>query len=351
MKQLIRYISLIGIALIMHGCGGDGGGGSNSSDSINNSGNDTATLESYDYVAIDQKTAKPLASMVYSKITQASNTTTNTASFARTSDQQARHHPSTLNPVKLSGWAASNWQNIAASSSSLNIEPRSATPRTAKTEVEDCDVAGKVAVTVDTRNDEHISSGDKLSVDFDNCDDGDGAVYDGNISFVFNSYTSKDNYSMTMFMNATTRDNKTGQLAVIKGELTVTVNNSSSLSRTTVSSSRLYMEDEEGRHLIENMTDKLAVSSTHYQSEYSAALASDKIKGKVIANTNPAFIGQRGKSHPDTGMITITGANRSYVQLNADTGNNATLYLTVYDGKAATSEEISWKEIESPKSR
>ena len=348
MKQQFRYISLVGIALIMHGCGG--GGGSNNG----SSGNDTAKLESYDYVAIDQTTAKPLASTVYSKITQASDTSTGTSSLApRSNDRQDRPHPTTLNPVKLSGWAASNWKNIVASSPSLHIESRSATTRAAKSETVECDVAGKATVTVDMRSNDHISSGDKLSVDFDNCDDGDGAVYNGNISFVFNSYASEDEFSMTMFMDATTLDNSTaaGELTVIKGEVTVTFDNSNGLSRTTVSSARLYMEDNDGRHLIENMTDKLVTNSTHYRSEYSAALASDKINGKVIANTNPPFIGQRGKSHPDTGTIMITGANRSYIQLNADTGNNATLYLTVYDGKSATSEEISWKELETPESR
>ena len=352
MKHLIKYITLIGITLIMLGCEKDVG----SSNSGGGNEDTTANQKSYDYIAIDQETAKPLASEVYTKIKEASNTATSNASFAtRSSTQRVGRSPTTWEPIKVAEWAASSWQDIVASSTHPQIESRSATtPRATESEVENCYVTGTVTITETKSTEGHISPGDKLSINYDNCDNGNGAVLDGSISLVFNRYApSGDDYSISMYIDATIRNNrkgssKKGESAIIQADMTLAVTNSDDTSTTTISSKRYYMKSGEFMYLLENMTNRLITGSEDYRYSYNATLtlASDEVKGKVVTTTDPEFKGKIGKSYPDTGAITVTGANGSYVKLDADTGTNSTLYLAVYDGKSVTSEEIRWRELE-----
>ena len=349
MKQLIKYISIIGIALIMLGCEKDGGGGG--------SEDAAASLESYDYVAIDQETAKPLASAVYTKIKNASDTATSSASLAtRSNTQRVRRAPAAWDPMKVAEWAVSNWKNITASSNHLRIESRSTiTPRATESEVEDCYITGTTTITEKSRTEGQISPGDGVSITYDNCDDGDGAVIDGSIRIVFNRFApSGDDYSITIYIDLTARNNikgssREGEVGIIQADMTLAVVNSNDTSTMTVSSDRYYVKVGEFMYLLENMTDRLVTDPEEYRYSYNATLTlqSEKIKGKVVTTTDPEFKGKIGQKYPDTGAITVTGANGSYVKLDADTGDNSTLLLTVDDGKSVTSEEVRWRELET----
>ena len=333
MKQLTKYLLILFIALIIHGCG-DGG-----------AGNDDTPLKTQDYIAIDQKIAKPLASEAYQAINQTNDQADRLSGSVKSANTSHPEHPDLSNPLKLSRWAVSQWGAQVSQSGTARMSVRSATPRATESEVLDCDVAGTAKLTIKASDAEELSPGDQLIIEYDQCDYGDGSTINGSISFTFNEFQSEDNFNVTMLLDANVLTNN--EVGVIKGDVTVIANKENGVTTTTVTSDRFYIRKDDEGSLVENLKTTLIENGTHYELDYDAEFTTDSIDGKVTIDTDPNFQGDTRKPYPDTGVMIITGANSTYLQLNADTGNNATLYLTVYDGSTTTSEEITWNELET----
>ena len=75
---------------------------------------------------------------------------------------------------------------------------------------------------------------------------------------------------------------------------------------------------------------------------------STKFDGSVQISTGIPILYEVGDFYPTSGELTADGANGSYLTLNADTGDNDTVYYYVSDGANYTeSDEIDWITLDS----
>ena len=100
------------------------------------------------------------------------------------------------------------------------------------------------------------------------------------------------------------------------------------------------------------LTSDYVLSGNQYTHSYNAQLSGSAIGGSIKIVTDPALTGtiddESENTYPTAGKIIVTGSNSSVV-LDADTGNPATVLLTIDDNGAVSSEEINWSELEGQK--
>jgi hypothetical protein len=111
-------------------------------------------------------------------------------------------------------------------------------------------------------------------------------------------------------------------------------------------SKHLSITDQNEKFVADNMHVRITESNTGFSDDYDMELTSSE--GKVIIETDPIFIGTSPSSnYPDTGKMTVRGANGSFILLNADTGANNTVQVTVNDGTTSRSNTVDWEELSS----
>ena len=330
MKQITTLSCILFIIFAIHGCGGG------------NSGSDTSPpATSSDDIAINRENAKTLALQAYSIVNQVDEQ--RNISGTTKSANALNHSPHNLtSPAALSQWAIQLANHTHATP---HASLRSATTRKTISDTTECDISGSTKITLTSSNPGEITPGDKLTFRFNNCDDGDGSVLNGTLILVYNEYQSDENYSVTMKFDAAVLTSEENNL--VQGDMTVTLETSGDITTTTVSSPRFYTLNGNEASTLENMRNTQIEGGLLYVIDYDTELTSDKIGGKVEITTEPKFRGNITKPYPNTGVMTVTGANNTSVQLNADTGSNATAFLTINDGSAITSEEIFWRELET----
>lgn len=88
-------------------------------------------------------------------------------------------------------------------------------------------------------------------------------------------------------------------------------------------------------------------SNDNYSYGYNAEIYGSAIQGSISISTDPLFTGNYENDYPSTGTLTINGSNSSII-LNADTGNNETVQMTVNDNGSISSREVTWESLEDP---
>ncbi len=132
----------------------------------------------------------------------------------------------------------------------------------------------------------------------------------------------------------------------INGDLSLKAADTNSSIEIILTSKRLSITDQGETTTLEDMHIAMTESKTSYAFDFDTNLITSE--GEIIIETDPAFKGRSSNgTNPDTGKMTIKGANSSFISIDADTGSNKTVQLTVNDGTSTQSETVRWDELTS----
>jgi len=212
------------------------------------------------------------------------------------------------------------------------------------TETEICDGGGTIVITYGFDDDELIEPGEYLDISFNNCILS-GDSFNGTMRMTVKSWVSEFNFSMgTTFNLSTVVD---GIAASSNGSMDIALMDTGSTTTITLSSSSMTGTVGTETTTMTNLNVVVTESSTGYTTDLSMNVSSNTIGGSVNIDTDPAFGFGPFDDYPNTGTLTVTGSDGTYVSLNADTGDLNTVILTVFDGTATTSDEIPWSQLET----
>ncbi|MCB1756184.1 MAG: hypothetical protein KDJ38_11710 [Gammaproteobacteria bacterium] len=214
-----------------------------------------------------------------------------------------------------------------------------------------CD-SGSVKLTFnDADNNQVLSSGDRASMTYYDCVEDMGA--DGLI---------KTNGSVSMKINVINGDLTDQDISLTCDDLTLTMSDGTrsfdgdmrlvlhddgNVISETVSGSKLRFTHKGETGLLKDFTfsTDLDKHSSQWIQSIQAKIASSEIDGQIALSTITELQGT-GDDYPVFGELKIEGANGSYVSLNADTGDDATVLLTVFDGSVTDSREVAWQTLD-----
>jgi len=198
---------------------------------------------------------------------------------------------------------------------------------------EDCLVDGTFTLSGVVDNEISVTPGDSLSIGFDGCDDGLGAVLNGELELTMGSFSPVDlnflnpipPYIIPVTLGLTDFSVKGGgqvligngdmmlELATENGNVvTVTLQGDSLVSEVT----DIVIANTETTTLsgyLYQVTENL-VSPFNYSIEMSGKQDSTAIGGSVMFETTTAFSGFES-GNPEAGVLLITGANDSQCRL------------------------------------
>jgi hypothetical protein len=186
-----------------------------------------------------------------------------------------------------------------------------------------CLVAGTITFSADLADPSTISEGDKITGDFENCDDGDGAVTDGKLELVILAIEG-DPLADVFLLQA---DVSLTDLAITEGGETITGDGRFELTvdqllypdvlTRLVSDSLTIIAEGDTRTLTKYSTTaeaNFAVSPSPSQVTARGTLASRVLDGKVDFATPVPLEGPFGDA-PDSGTIRITGLNDATIRV------------------------------------
>ena len=159
------------------------------------------------------------------------------------------------------------------------------------------------------------------------------------------SWVSEFNFVMTTSMNLNTVVD--GLAVTSNGSMEVSLIDTGTTTTFTISSSSMTGTVGAETITMTNLTATVTETSTGYTSDLSMTTASNAIGGSVVIDTDPVFEYGLFDTYPSTGTLTVTGADGTYVSLNADTGDINTVMITIFDGTTTTSEVIPWSQLDT----
>lgn len=215
----------------------------------------------------------------------------------------------------------------------------------------DCD-SGSMKLTVNDANDnQQLDAGDSMSIVFYDCvddyEDGGISKSNGSLSMKINAISAnQENLNVTVNYDDLTIT-EGGNTAVIDGSATMDVQNDNDTTIGTVSGKKIVFSnnDEAGMLSDFSFSATLNAVTSEWIESVNATMASTAIDGQIKLKTITDLQGV-GEGNPTFGELKIEGANGSFVSLNADTGNDDTLLLTIFDGSVTTSKLVNWQELE-----
>ncbi len=216
---------------------------------------------------------------------------------------------------------------------------------------EECLVDGWITLSASLRNTETLSIGDRITANFDACDDGDGAIYDGRIRLDVLSFSGDifaDQYLLdtraTLTSLAITED---GSTTTGDGSFDLGIDlRTPLLSRLSLDGTLLNLHSGSEAWVLRNFTifmdedDRGAALLTSYSG--SGSLESPNFSGTVNFATTVALLAT-DDNYPATGALQITGANGTGIQVTVL--NSETVQLAIDatgDGIVDETRQINW---------
>lgn len=234
----------------------------------------------------------------------------------------------------------------------LKKSPSLAT-RATQSDSADCDGGGSLKVTVVDRNDnQEMDSGDSVTAKFSKCviGDSDGQfTVNGSGSMTVNNLSdngASSNADITIeFNDLAITESK--EVASIDGDMRMVASFENNTANFSISGNKMEVNDTEEYGLIKDysMQQSWNEMTNIWNQTVNATIASTDMNGQVVITTQTPLQGT-GDNYPDTGEMKFEGANGTYVSLNADTGDNSTVNMIIFDGSATISDEIPWSELE-----
>lgn len=211
-------------------------------------------------------------------------------------------------------------------------------------DTEDCEVSGRRTIEIINLDDGTLDPGDRMKFAWNQCNDGDMTIT-GSMEFIVNRYNSQDDNSLTILFDVSGTSD--GTPVTIRGDFNVDEKEVGDTTTEIVTSDRLYVAEDGESVTFENLSSIETKNDSDYSVDYDVTMISDLVGGRVIVRTDPVFTGSVGyySSYPDYGLMTVTGAEGSYVKLDADTGDNSTAYITYSSGGSVSSETVYWRNL------
>jgi hypothetical protein len=327
-------LKILGIALVLSGlagCGGGGGGG----------GGAPATADA----EINPENAVDIASDVYESIGE----TTSLGDFG-TGGLIGATGPSSPTLSKSAATIA------AKAGLSGTLDTASLIAVAIGPEERSCAVSGTVTVSGDISNPETLSAGDTITLRFNNCDEGEGQVVNGNLRLTIDMISG--DITTEFFALGATLDFQT--FTVQEDSETTSVNGGFSIMVdttgypvTTASLSSPYLSVTDGSRTasLSNYSTTLTVDESSQPPAFSVT-SSGRVDlprrgGSVSFVVREPFNGF-GEGNPDSGVLFIRGANGATINMTVLSDTQVRFEMD-YDGDGSVDETVNlaWVDFES----
>jgi hypothetical protein len=309
MKKL--FIPLLTLSLAA--CGGGGGGGS--------------SFNMLDPVAIDASNAEAISALAYDSSSMVVDSRS-MLDFTRSGKTETPVESSLLGLAELASSYLPNGATLTARAYSETVS---------------CD-SGSMKLTYGFDNDANIEPGEYIGIAFNNCNML-GDTFNGNLRMTIVNYVSDFNFSVTMKYDLSSVVD--GLAVSTDGSMQVGFSDSGASTDFTVSASQLSSSIGSDSVNIADLSLSVSDSGSSTTSDITMTVSSNSIDGSVMVDTNPALVYGFADIYPYSGILTVTGANGSFVTLNADTGDINTVTITVFDGATTTSDIIPWSQLDT----
>lgn len=318
MKPVIA-LSVLTLALV--GCGGGSGGGSSS-------GSGTTPVQQ-EFVTIDSANSKKVAGSAY----EASKDTGSLRSTSPNSFQSA----SASNNQSAQSLLGEAVEKLNWLSEQQTVKAQQGLIATKATHTAQCDNGGSITVNYP----DNIESGSVMSASMSNCLL-DGETSNGSIKFTYGDFDNSQKFSVEIVFDAYSIVSSS-QNSYYNGTMAMSFDASASpLMRYTMTANALTLREDNEETIIDTMSLVQTINGSEYSIDDDMTITNAKLGGKVTIATDPSFVGSFQNAYPDTGKMRISGKDNSYVEINADTGDNNTVQISTSQG---TSEIIPWSEL------
>lgn len=225
--------------------------------------------------------------------------------------------------------------------------------RTTETNTSDCDISGSLAISVnDVNNNGTPDNGDSITLDYNKCISGfidDTSSTDGKVVIRFSKFmdqTNETDIDISIDFDALTMISESDK-SVLDGDIGFSSSQKNNVISMTIDGNKLVISSGVDVGIMQDFDMTLTMNETTnaWTQVQNAIFASTDIKGKVVVETLSTMQGV-GAENPITGKVKISGANGSYMMIDADSGNSKTLILTTFDGSTTTSDELNWTDLE-----
>lgn len=225
--------------------------------------------------------------------------------------------------------------------------------RKTETNTSDCDISGSLTISVnDVNNNETPDSGDSITLDYNKCTSGytnDTSSTDGKVVIRFSKFSEQSNETdidISIDFDALTMISE-NEKSVLDGDIGFSSTKKNNIISMTIDGNKLVFSSGAEVGILQNfdMTLTMNESTNAWTQVQNTIYAGTDINGKIVVETLLTMQGVAA-GNPTVGMVKISGANGSYMTIDADSGNSKTLILTTFDGSTTTSDELYWTELE-----
>ena len=185
-----------------------------------------------------------------------------------------------------------------------------------------CDFGGSVTTTGNVANPLTLSAGDRITLDYDACDDG-VSVTDGLFSFTITSFSgdlASGVFSLGIAVDlAAFEVVAAGETVTADGDISVVLDMLSSPTFTvTLASSSLSVGSNGASHTLTafSATQTIDQVTTAFTFDAAGTLTSSEFSGAVNFDTIEVFMGT-GVDYPASGEMLVTGANNGTIRIIA----------------------------------
>ena len=216
-----------------------------------------------------------------------------------------------------------------------------------------CAVDGSVIVTGQVASPTNLSAGDRLRLEFFDCDDGADQVLSGIYEILVNNF-SGDVLQGLFNLNATvTFDGfevtEGLEMTALNGVATLNLDTSTPpITSVSVSGASLSVSDRTDSVTLTDfrtdVTHNAGVAPEVYTTAASGTLTSTRFEGDVVYSTPVPFQGFVGE-YPFPGELLATGAGDASLRLMALDSFNVRLEINSGDGSGIVTQDTTWFEV------
>jgi len=221
-------------------------------------------------------------------------------------------------------------------------------------ETSPCAVSGTVTISGEIADPTTLTAGDRIVIDSDNCDDGEGEVVDGLLEFVIDGFTPGTNAEqLVVSVTLTVTDlmiTEGEQFTTATGAMTVSIDTTNPPDTEISISGDLFSvttndSSETLRNFSTVLTENASVFPVAYTTDASGTVESSRFDGSVTYDTPVVFQGN-GEDYPFAGELLVNGANGASVRVIALDSVNVRVEIDL-DGDGAVDETIdtTWEEL------
>lgn len=218
----------------------------------------------------------------------------------------------------------------------------------------DCEASGTQTIAVNIGTEGQLSSGDSISLRYDNCVDLDDEVYDGSIAVKITAVTGLafgDIFGLTFnFVFSNFYNEYEGSSSTINGTYSVSISAEAEVLTSSVTISSLTGTGDGISFSIQNYQTETTFneSTGAYTMSVDGTLSSDEIGGTVNFDTIDVISGNAssGSGYPSAGILEITGANGSSLTLTVESETSVLLEIdNDGDGTIDATLNTTWVEL------